>query len=129
MCRHMLKHVLLKCTRIHDRLLIRADTCTHTRSTLDAGKRIKTHAQPPVRADTCTHTLSSRGACRHTLSTQHRKLNEDTLSALETYKLMLSSRDDRRSAHEDTPLALETCEQTRHMQKTNPQHMKILAQL
>jgi hypothetical protein len=32
---------------------------THTHTTLDAGKWIKTHAQPSIRADTCTHTLSS----------------------------------------------------------------------
>jgi hypothetical protein len=118
-----------KCKRIHNWLLIRADTCTHIRSTLDAGKRIKTHAQPSIRADTCTHTLSSRGACRHTLSARHRKLTEDKHSALETYKLTLSSRDDKHSAHEDTRSALETCQQARHMQTTNTQHMKIRAQL
>jgi hypothetical protein len=115
-----------KCKRIHNRLLIRADTCTHIRSTLDAGK---THAQPSIRADTCTHTLSSRGACRHTLSARHRKLTEEKRSALETYKLTLSSRDDKHSAHEDTRSALETCQQARHMQTTNTRHMKIHDQL
>ena len=47
-----------KCTQIHDQLLIRADTCTHIHSNFDAGKRTKTHAQPPISTDTvtCTHT-------------------------------------------------------------------------
>jgi hypothetical protein len=104
-------------------------THAHTRSTLDAGKQIKKHTKPSICADTCTHTLSSLGTCRGTLSAGHRKLNEDTCSALKTCQPMLSSRDGTRSAHQDTRSALKTCQQTGHRQATYAEHMQAHTQL
>jgi hypothetical protein len=77
---YMLRHVKL----------IRADTCTHA---LHSWYR-QTNTDTRSALNMCRHTLSSRGTGRQALSFQHRKLNEDASSALDTWSL---------SVHKDDP--------------------------
>jgi hypothetical protein len=73
-----------------DTRLIRADTCIHA---LHSWYR-QTNTDTRSALNMCRHTLSSRGTGRQALSFQHRKLNEDASSALDTWSL---------SVHKDDP--------------------------
>jgi hypothetical protein len=143
-CHALKKRKLLQ---IHARLLIRADTCSHAlhswcrqtskdiRSALNMCRYMHTRTQLSRHMQTHSQRSTQETKWRYTHSSRHRKMNEDTRSALEICQQMLSPRAtcrhtlsskckptnadtysclDMSQQHADTCSALDT---SRHMQK------------